>query len=439
MNMTKTMLALFGAAALATGAFAEGGPSIALNRVQQRYPWNGLVDIDYTVAGVDNPDDYYVQFSVITNGVKAFVASEFLSSVPLLNVTNGSYRVTWDSNADQKYFFARNATVTAELVLSPGDKFSSPYPQYFVIDISGGTNVAEYAVTTNILCTGEANALYNADEYKTNNIVLRRVRAPQVFVMGAPDYERAACDNPAWCGIETQHRVTLTEDFIISMFPITQAQWEKVMGSNPSKFQTDIDVVGAAEVYARPVDSVGYRQTAGRDYPHLSPKATSFIGVLRSKTKGVGVLDLPTESQWECAARAGTTETTYFGDKVWEDIELLNQYCWYSENSSNALTGVKCTHGVGQKLPNPWGLYDTIGNVWECCLDDMLNGASDDWGSDPQVNPLKNEQKRTANPNKGGSYNMTGKFQRAAVRKLNKGPTSTPESDRGFRLAGTLR
>ena len=234
MNITKTMLALVGAAVLATGAFAN--PSITLNRVQQRYPWNGLVDIDYTVAGVDQPTNYYVKFTVETNGVAdAIIASVFLDDSTLVNASNGTYRVTWHTTNDGYQFFDKGATVKADLVFSPGDKSASPYYllKYLVIDLSAGPGATHYPVTTEYFATlDEATNKYSAAEYKTNKLVLRRIKRG-TFTMGSPENEIARGPNTTLHG-ETQHQVTLTRDFLMGIYEFTQRQYELVMGTNPS-------------------------------------------------------------------------------------------------------------------------------------------------------------------------------------------------------------
>ena len=130
-------------------------------------------------------------------------------------------------------------------------------------------------------------------------------------------------------------KVTLTQPYYLGKYEVTQAQWEKIMGNNPSHFKDP----------NRPVENVSWED------------CQRFLAALRKKVARNVVL--PTEAQWEYACRAGTTTAYSFGD----DVEALSEYSWHSANSD--LT----THPVGQKKPNPWGLYDIHGNVFEWCAD----------------------------------------------------------------------
>ena len=137
--------------------------------------------------------------------------------------------------------------------------------------------------------------------------------------------------------------------FKIGKYPITQEQYQKVMGTNPSYFQGNPQ---------NPVESVSYDD------------AQAFCKKLSGMT-GKNYR-LPTEAEWEYACRAGTTTGYYFGN----DCHRLGDYAWYFDNSQGT------THPVGQKLPNAWGLYDTYGNVSEWCQKDFcMRGGS--WGSSP--------------------------------------------------------
>ena len=152
------------------------------------------------------------------------------------------------------------------------------------------------------------------------------------FVMG----DGLNNDNP-------KHTVRL-DGFEILATPVTQAQYEAVMGTNPSHFKGE-EYPNASD---HPVEQVSWEE------------AKAFCERLTELRKESGLqFTLPTEAQWEYACRAGSTTRYCFGDSEGE----LEDYAWYNENSEGR------THPVGQKRPNDWGLYDMHGNVWEWCLD----------------------------------------------------------------------
>ena len=144
------------------------------------------------------------------------------------------------------------------------------------------------------------------------------------------------------------HKVTINEQFHLGTYLVTQHEWKAVMEDNPSHFKAD-DL---------PVENVSWGDVQ------------EFIKKLNKK-ENTHKYRLPSEAEWEYAARAGTTTRYSFGDG---DSKLV-EYAWYSKNSGDK------THPVGKKEANPWGLYDVHGNVWEWVQDEWhnsYNGAPSD-------------------------------------------------------------
>jgi formylglycine-generating enzyme required for sulfatase activity len=223
---------------------------------------------------------------------------------------------------------------------------------------------------------------------------------PGWFLMGSPPGE--AGRDPG----EVQHEVELTHGFWIADTPVTQALWQAVMGSNPSRFVHP----------ERPVERVSWDD------------AQAFIARLNEQQPGLE-LSLPTEAQWEYACRAGTTTATYAGDLeivASSNAPVLDAIAWYGGNSGvdfDLAEGQEAywsekqyefsrtgTRIVGLKRPNPWGLYDALGNVWEWCAD-WFDSYQNTLQADPS-GPDRGARRVI----RGGSWSNTARNVRAAFR-----------------------
>lgn len=224
---------------------------------------------------------------------------------------------------------------------------------YMVIDL----NSTDYGFPVSYLDTAPTQW---GDEYKTNKIVLRRIdKSNGTYYAG--------------------------------VFEITEAQWDKVMGgsstSTKPKAVSYNAVRGDADVY---------------DWPSSNEvAANSFMGALRLMT-GISMFDLPSEAEWEYAARAGVATKWLCGDSE----EGLDDFAWYSKNSDGT------THPVGTRAANAWGLYDVHGNVFEWCL-----------------NRYSGDSYRVL---RGGSYDLDASYCAFAYRNYNN--PSYEYSSHGFRL-----
>ncbi len=170
-----------------------------------------------------------------------------------------------------------------------------------------------------------------------NSIGMEFIRIPAgEFEMGSPSHEkrRKLWESPV-------HRVTIKKPFYLGRYPVTQEQWQKVMGNNPSFFKGE----------KRPVENVSWIE------------AQAFLqklNFLEKADENDHTYRLPTEVEWEYAARAGTATSYFFGDEE----SKLTEYAWFLGNS-----GLE-THPVGLKRSNPWELYDIYGNVGEWVQDE---------------------------------------------------------------------
>jgi formylglycine-generating enzyme required for sulfatase activity len=203
---------------------------------------------------------------------------------------------------------------------------------------------------------------------------------PGKYMRGASPGDSEAFDDE-----RPAHEVTITKAFYMGVYEVTQGEWQRLMGNNPSHFQGD----------RLPVEQVSWGDTQ------------KFL----IKSKG---LRLPTEGEWEYACRGGTTSSRY-GE--------LDAIGWYDGNSGSM------SHPVGGKQANWFGLHDMLGNVWEWC--------SDWYGS-----YTSSEQRDPSGPSsaqyrvfRGGSWGSRGRYCRASFR--NNGAPAARSNVLGFRVART--
>lgn len=354
-----------------------------------------------------------ITLTVATNGVplQESLVTELSGDVNRLVTAGLDKEMIWNVEADWP------EQLTADLQAGVTAWEADDPPPVMVVNLSEGASAANYPVNyyTSLAALpggGLANSIY-----KTHRLVMKRIKtreaAPEngAFLMGSPTSE-------TWrhAASEVQHSVTLTNDYYIGIFSVTQGQWHKIIGTRPASGFPHPDFWEA-----RPVERVSWLQirmhkdcakndTATNDALYAQANwptgghwvgPSSFLGLLRSKT-GLDSFDLPTEAQWEYACRAGTVTGLNNGQNLSSStsdpiLDLLGRYKFnggllttdggssWSVPPRDATTGTNlATMTVGSYQPNAWGLYDMHGNVYEWCLD----WRQTDLGSAAVTNPV---------------------------------------------------
>ncbi len=227
----------------------------------------------------------------------------------------------------------------------------------------------------------------------TNSIgLLLKIIPPGTFMMGSGSL--GSDEAPP-------HQVTLTRPFYLGVYAVTQEQYTSVTGRNPSYFNISSKC---------PVECVSWQDAV---------EFCQMLSALPEEQVAARVYRLPTEAQWEYACRAGTTTDYSFGHLA----NHLGRYAWYNGNSDET------THPAGQKEPNPWGIFDMHGNVWEWCQDWF---KADYYQDSPTTDPL-GPHTASCRVGRGGCWGLAPWDCRSTIRGGFK--PSTRESYLGFRVA----
>lgn len=247
------------------------------------------------------------------------------------------------------------------------------------------------------------------------------------FIMGSPPGVGYDAEHPA-------HEVKLTRPYAMGVTPVTQAQWQQVVAAaqaapwageepglaglspNPSHFTT------GAEAADRPVEQVSWLDTVTwcNALSRLTGRRPAYqrTGDQVTWAATADGFRLPTEAEWEHACRAGTTTSWWHGD----DEAGLAKVAWYDANANDT------THPVGKKLPNPWGLHDVHGNVWEWCWD---WGDASYYAQSPKADPAGPPRGELRVMRGGCGWNTAGRCRSAC--RLWRHP-GVRDWNRGFRV-----
>ena len=402
----KKRIVMFLAAAMAAMC-ASAAPEVTEPEVtdvtaKQRFPWNGLVDIDYTING--DAAGLGVLITVRDNATgMTYTPSKFLGP---LSTGEGTHRVTWSTEADGLTNLVTSRMVATVALMRIVDAPTVTNDLYMVIDLSGGANATSYPIS---YLSSVPNGGMWPDEYKTTKLVMRKIE-PGTFTMG----DTSEYNNKP-------HEVSLTKPFYCGVFEVTQKQYELVMGNNPSVYPGD----------KRAVEHVSYNMLRGEEFGSGWPSSgavddTSFMGKIRMRT-ALQTFDLPTEAQWEYACRAGTTNLYNNGGSTVDDLKTLGRYLGNRNDGRGGYVEGSTT--VGSYAPNAWGLYDMHGNVNEWCLD-----RYQDWHGEPpsETDPV-GASSGSSRILRGGGWN-NGAVNCHSSSQSYTGPSNSGDQSLGFRL-----
>lgn len=362
----------------------------------------GRVTIDYVLRD----DPAIVTFSIETNvGDSAWVAlpgtvvKTFSGDGNCLVPSTGPKRIVWKASRDWPNVKLGPDTLRASVRAYARDR--APKWMTVNLDVRGAVNYFD---------TDEALPFAPTDRiWKTDRMLLRRI--PAAFVewrMGhAPGENGIGATGWDWTQ-ETPHRVTLTYDYYMAVYMLTQRQYVKITGkTNPSLFATPCDVCGetAESVAMRPVERVSYADAVLSD--------SGPVARMRAWT-GNDTFNVPSAAEWEYACRAGCSHALYTCRELAQDDYLnhddgLDEIAWYGADlGPDSGNSHGHPHAVGEKVPNAWGLYDMLGNLEERTRD----WHRQDLGTADQVDPDNSRDQAGS----GGHTTYGGHYGRPANR-----------------------
>jgi formylglycine-generating enzyme required for sulfatase activity len=352
---------VFAALLAGTSGFLSAAPTLTIDKVSQRWPWNNKIDVTYTIdaGGIDLERHIgKVTLTTVVNGQTHIVFNGALNE----KSSPGTHTVTW--NHPPAGIDSRACQMTGGYAYS-----EQPVPagtDYMIVDLRNGAVTYEglYPPSERLAATGQelSNARYNKPKYKSTHLVLRKI-PKGTYKTGDTAYSAAFLPSDP----NSEATWTTDRDFYIAIFPWTSYQYWMIFDPDNTSSRPETQIT----LKPRPLGFVNdIRGTADNTRPpegHTTVGRYQIIPWLNGKT-GLA-FDLPTEVMFEIATRAGTTTTYFWGD----DKNLADRYAVCGRAGARPVYGWEET---GTKLPNAWGLYDMVGSDWHWCLDSAV--ANDD-------------------------------------------------------------
>ncbi len=333
--------------------------------VRQRWPWDRKVDINYLLTA--EPGQKFDIAVTASNGGQVLTLPFDSLSGDLFSVEQGQRHIVWDpmvtsyTNEALTQFNVSLTPITPPLYMiidltkDPGEagQITHVYEDDLISGVYGSVETNPIPGVTSIIWTG----VTNDTQYMRSKLVLRRVKSGS-FGMGS----------------SASIPVTLTKGFYVGVFELTEAQRDYIEGTSIAS--GTLPEGGMSHEYIR-------GSNIGTNWPAShAVDPGSFIDTLRTKT-GISGFDMPTEAQAEYYTRAGTTSYYYDGVSTVADYAIQDTLAWSGHNAGGT------RHPVGLLRPNAWGLYDTLGNVGDRCLDwdGSLTGGTDPVGPAYDMDP----------------------------------------------------
>lgn len=400
---------------LAAASSVLANSTVTSVSASQRWPFNGKVDIEYTLTSNASDPVFRVAFYGQINGSTITLSNLEGDGACGVVIGAGTKKVTWDASVDYPNLDTGEA------------KFA-----VVALDVTSAANYLVLNLNDYTMSHSEVGPNVALDTCKTTEVWFKRINAGTYYMGSASD---EAGREPSPSNGEDKHLVTITKPFYLGVLECTEAHYAKI----------NSDTVSTCKVSRVQINTEDLRgSNYGKTWPakiDFRVDANSFFGRLRQKT-GYGLkFDLPTEGQWELAAR-DKGDGTYHGDYVWNDGVAfqweengetvvdwthLDAIAWH--NDTRGQDGFGRPHEAGTKLPSLNGLYDMHGNVWDLCIDHYTNHL----GYNDATDPVGNKSLTASYSVRGGSIYHNDPF--GNCRMAMRMGKNVRNNNIGFRMA----